>query len=170
MALKDMMGGVVKNTMNAAVGAVQKTTQEMQSQGVEGVATGLFGGYSAMTTQAATEQYGMYLLQGETYTRAFSLLRDKMLFTDKRIVFIDHQGATGVKTAVDSINLGGIIEVRLETGGFGFDHAELDLGYIVTRGGEIRWKHLEFPNGFNVQELYCILEGYAHENVMRLLS
>ncbi len=61
-----------------------------------------------MTLQAATEQYGMYLLPDEQYVRVFTLLRDKMLFTDKRIVFIDHQGATGVKEIIESISLDGI--------------------------------------------------------------
>lgn len=170
MALKDMMRDAARSTMNAATGAVQNAAQDMQSQGAMGVATGLFGGYTELTPEAATQQYGMYLLQGESFTRVFALLRDKMLFTNMRIIFIDHQGATGVKTTVDSINLKGIISVKLETGGLGFDHAEVELGYIATPHSHMETKKLEFPNGFNVQELYCLLEQYANENTTRLLG
>ena len=170
MALKDMVKNAAKSTMDAAQNAVQNAAQDISEQGAGGVATGFFGGYSEMTAQSAHEQYGMYLMQGEQYTRAFALLRDKMLFTDKRIVFIDHQGATGKKTAVESINLDSIVLVRLETGGFGFDHAEIDLGYVVTPHGAIIEKHLEFPNGFDVQGLYTLLESHAHANVSRMLS
>ena len=130
----------------------------------------MFGGYTELTVEAATQQYGMYLLQGEVYTRAFALLRDKMLFTNWRIVFIDHQGATGAKVVVDSINLDSIVSVRLETGGIGFDHAEVTFGYITTPYGATIEKRLEFPNGFDVRSLYCLLEGYAHANVTRILS
>ena len=166
MGLMDMAKGAAKQTMNAAQGAMQGATE----QGAGGVASGIFGGYSEMTTSTAYEQYGMYLMQGEQFTRAFALLRDKMLFTDRRIIFVDHQGATGKKAVVESINLDSIILVSLETGGIGFDHAELTLGYIVSPLSPTYEKHLEFPNGFNVQELYCLLEGYASQNVTRLLS
>ena len=166
MALRNLMN----DAMNKATNAVSQAAQDIAGQGTSGVVSGILGNYTEMTLQAATEQYGMYLLPGEQYVRAFTLLRDKMLFTDRRIVFIDHQGATGVKEIIESINLDGIVLVQLETAGFGFDRAEIYLGYLLTPYAEMVRKKLEFPKGFDVRGLYCLLEEYAHANVSRLLS
>ena len=46
----------------------------------------------------------MYLMHGESISRCFSLLRDKMLFTDKRIIFVDHQGGKGQKVVIETID------------------------------------------------------------------
>ena len=88
-------------------------------------------------------------------------------------MFIDHQGATGKKTAVESIYLSSIIGVELETGGAGFDHAELTFTYITShyyKAYDVKTasKRLDFPGGFNVQPLYALLEGYAYANVQRI--
>ena len=96
-----------------------------------------------------------------------------MLFTDRRVIFIDHQGMTGTKAAVVSIDLNSIVEVNLETGGMGFDHAELSFSYITSPyykvyGVQMATKTLEFPKGFDVQSLYGMLSELAYENVRRI--
>ena len=46
--------------------------------------------------------------------------------------FTDKQGATGTKMSVESINLASVVDVRMETSGFGFDDSELTFTYIKT--------------------------------------
>ena len=132
MALKDMMKDMASAAVSQAQGAVQdameRDTQAAKSSGV----SGMMGRYTEMSADAAQRDYGMYLMRGESFTRCFALVRDKMLFTDRRIIFIDHQGMTGTKAAVVSIDLQSIVDVRLETGGMGFDHAELSFAYITS--------------------------------------
>lgn len=169
MALKDMM----RDAANAAQDAVSKSAQGVRDQGAIGVMQGLSGSYTELSVEAASQEYGMYLMSGERFTQCFALLRDKLLFTDKRIIFIDHQGATGQKVAVETINLSSVVSVKLETGGFGFDHAEIVFEYITSPyykayGAQTAFKKLEFPNGFNVQPLYCALEELAYSNVAAL--
>ena len=82
---------------------------------------GLAGNYSEVSAEELTKEYGMYLMNDEKIVMGFKLVRDSLIFTDKRIIFTDKQGATGTKMSVQSINLFSIIDVQMETSGFGFD-------------------------------------------------
>ena len=174
MALKDMMKDMASAAVSQAQGAVQEAMErDTQTAKSGGVMSGMMGHYSEMSVDAAQKDYGMYLMRGESFTRCFALVRDKMLFTDRRVIFIDHQGLTGTKAAVVSIDLNSIVEVNLETGGMGFDHAELSFSYITSPyykvyGVQTATKTLEFPKGFDVQSLYGMLSELAYENVRRI--
>lgn len=174
MALKDMMKDMTSAAVSQAQGAVQEAMErDTQTAKSGGVMSGMMGHYSEMSVDAAQKDYGMYLMRGESFTRCFALVRDKMLFTDRRVIFIDHQGMTGTKAAVVSIDLNSIVEVNLETGGMGFDHAELSFSYITSPyykvyGVQTATKTLEFPKGFDVQSLYGMLSELAYENVRRI--
>lgn len=174
MALKDMMKDMASAAVSQAQGAVQEAMErDTQTAKSGGVMSGMMGHYSEMSVDAAQKDYGMYLMCGESFTRCFALVRDKMLFTDRRVIFIDHQGMTGTKAAVVSIDLNSIVEVNLETGGMGFDHAELSFSYITSPyykvyGVQTATKTLEFPKGFDVQSLYGMLSELAYENVRRI--
>lgn len=177
MALMDRVKDAANSAVQQAQGAVQEAMERDESnvrnQGAGGIMQGLMGNYSSLSPEDATRQYGMYLMPGESFVSCFALLRDKMMFTNKRIIFIDHKGMTGTKVRVDSINLNSVIDVRLETGGAGFDHAELSFSYFTSPyykayNPTTDSKVLEFPKGFNVQPLYCMLEELAYGNVERL--
>lgn len=177
MALKDMMkdmaNAAVSQAQSAVQDAIDRDQQTINGQGTSGVVQGVMGHYSELSAESAQQQYGMYLMRGESFTRCFALVRDKMLFTDCRIVFNDHQGMTGAKAAAVSIDLQSIVGVRLETAGMGFDHAELSFAYITSpyykvQGVQTETKTLEFPKGFDVQGLYSLLSELAYENVRRI--
>ena len=99
MAFKDMIKDAASTAMStaqdAAQAAMEHDRQQAKAQGGGGIMQGLMGNYSELPVEAIEQQYGMYLMQGERFATGFALLRDKILFTDRRIVFIDHQGATG---------------------------------------------------------------------------
>ena len=85
------------------------------------LASGMLGNMSEVSVEDLTKEYGAYLMEGETIQTGFRLVRDVVLFTDKRIIDFDKQGATGQKMRVDSINLSSVIHVSAETSGFGLD-------------------------------------------------
>ena len=93
---------------------------------------GVLNNYSEMTTEDMQKEYGMYLMDGEEITVGFKLVRDALIFTNKRIIFTDKQGATGVKMRVTSINLFSVVDVTMETAGFGFDDSELTFTYHLS--------------------------------------
>lgn len=170
--MKDMANAAVSQAQSAVQDAIDR---DQRGQGAGGVVQGMMGHYSELSAESAQRQYGMYLMRGESFTRCFALVRDKLLFTDRRIVFIDHQGMTGAKAAVVSIDLQSIVDVRLETGGAGFDHAELSFSYMAcpyykAYDAKVASKTLEFPKGFDVQSLYGMLAELAFENVRRINS
>lgn len=130
---------------------------------------GALNNYSEMDHQSMMNEYGMYLMDGEEITVGFKLIRDALIFTDKRIIFTDKQGATGTKMRIESINLFSIVDVTMETAGFEFDDSELTFTYIKTanlKAHEPQYvsHKLEFPKKYNVQPLYKLLQELAYSN------
>lgn len=141
--------------------------------GIKNILQGALGNYSSVPVETLVKEYGMYLMNGENITMGFKLIRDALIFTNKRIILTDKQGATGTKTRIKSINLFSIVDVTMETSGFGFDDSELTFTYISSpelKGHHVQYAShkLEFPKQFNVQELYLILQELAYENCLRI--
>lgn len=131
---------------------------------------GFMGNMSEVSVEELAKEYGAYLMDGETIQTGFRLVRDVVLFTDKRIVDFDKQGASGQKMRVDSINLSSIIHVSAETSGFGMDDSEINISYIsspyyrASGGVSVEEKTFEFPKKYNIQPLYKQLQEIAYEN------
>lgn len=135
---------------------------------------GLMGNLSEVTPEKLTQDYGMYLMNGESINTGFVLIRDVVIFTDKRIVFLDKQGATGQKARVSSIYLDSIISVSAETAGFGIDDCELNIDYIISpfyragSGVSVASKKFEFPKKYQIQGIYCWLQEVAYNNHLNI--
>ncbi len=141
--------------------------------GLKNLIQGGLSNYNEIPVEALTNEYGMYLMDGEVITIGFKLIRDALIFTNRRIIFTDKQGATGTKMRIKSINLYSIVDVTMETSGFGFDDSELTFTYISTphltgHNPQYASQKLEFPKKYNVQALYKILHELAYENFLRL--
>ena len=135
--------------------------------------SGLFGNYSEVSVQDLQKQYGDYLLPDEKIVMGFKLIRDSFIITDERLILIDHQGVTGKKTRVASINLNSIYDVTMETAGAGFDDSEITIHYITSpyyKANNIQTASYKFEFGkkFNVKPVYLALLAVARENNKRL--
>ncbi len=135
---------------------------------------GVLGNMSEVSVEDLTNEYGAYLMDGETIELGFQLVRDVVIFTDKRILDFDKQGATGKKMRVDSINLSTLIHISAETSGFGLDDSEINVYYIASpfmkasSGVAVSEKKFEFPKKYDIQPLYKQLQEIAYENHERL--
>ena len=78
------------------------------------------------------------LVEGEKVIVAFSSLRDKLIFTNKRIVAVNVQGLTGTKTSYSSIPLSKIQAFSIETAGVLDLDAEIDI--VISSLGTIRFE------------------------------
>lgn len=141
--------------------------------GMKNLLQGALGNYSEVPLAELEKEYSPYLMDNEKITMGFKLIRDALIFTDKRIIMTDKQGATGTKMRITSINLTSIVNVTMETSGFGFDDSELTFTYISSpelKGHHVEYQShkLEFPKKFNVQNLYKILQELAYENYLRI--
>lgn len=138
------------------------------------LAQGLMGNLSEQSVEKLTEEYRPYLMNGENIESGFTLIRDAVLFTNYRIIYVDKQGATGQKTRIDTIYLDSVINVSMETAGFGIDDSEIDIEYItspyykVSSGAATAKLKLEFPKRYSLQDLYRWLEEIAFANHNRI--
>ncbi|WP_182199324.1 PH domain-containing protein [Paraliobacillus salinarum] len=134
-----------------------------------GLMDGLLGNYSEVSKDELHNQYGQYLMPDEKIEMGFKLVRDTFIFTEKRLILLDHQGVTGKKTRIHSISMDSIFDVTIETAGTGFDDSELTIHYIVSpyyRANNVQTTTytFEFGKKFNVQPIYVALTTLAHEN------
>ena len=135
---------------------------------------GLMGNLSEVTPEKLTQDYGMYLMDGEVIHTGFVLVRDVVIFTDKRIIDLDKQGATGQKARVSSIYLDSIINVSAETAGFGLDDSELNIEFIsspyfkANGGVSVSSRKFEFPKKYQIQGIYKWLQVTAYTNHLNI--
>lgn len=125
---------------------------------------GLAGNMSEVDNKKLQEKYADYLLDEEIVESGYQLIRDAVIFTNIRILFIDHQGVTGNKVSFKSIFLTQIVNVEIETAGFGIDDSELTITYlenVYLKPREEKLLHLkfEFPKKTDLSPLYkCLLK------------
>jgi len=92
-----------------------------------GLLSGLLGLASDVDTGALARELEPILLPDETIEIAFQVLRDQMVFTDRRVVLVDKQGMTGRKRAYHSIPYRAITMFSVETAGSFDTDAELRI-------------------------------------------
>ena len=61
-------------------------------------------------------------MENEEIEIGFKLVRDALIFTNKRIILTDQIEATGVRMRIESINLYSVVAISMETAGLNFDH------------------------------------------------
>lgn len=134
---------------------------------------GVLGNMSEMSLDDIEKQYAQYLFDGEHFTMGYQLVRDLILFTDQRILFVDKQGATGKKQHFKSIYLMNIVDVEMETAGMGFDDSEITITcltsvYRRSYNETMKIYKFEFPKTTNIVPLYTMLGSLALQNRLQI--
>jgi hypothetical protein len=107
---------------------------------------GLFGNASEIDAKALQKELDALLAEGERLLRAFRIIRDLFVFTDKRLILIDKQGLTGKKTEYHSIPYKAISHFSVETAGTFDADAELKI-YVSSNPTPIQ---REFKRGTDI--------------------
>lgn len=81
------------------------------------IANAIFGTASEVDSDSLAEKFEPILVDGETVSGAFKLVRDLVVFTDRRLILVDKQGVTGKKTDYHSIPYRAISQFSVETAG-----------------------------------------------------
>lgn len=122
-----------------------------------GIFSGLLGNASEIDAQKAQKEHQPLLISDEEVQAAFRLIRDLILFTDKRMILVDKQGITGKKVEYLSIPYKSIKYFSVETAGrFDLD-AELKI-WIGNKAEPTVQKELK--KGVNIIALQKILAYY----------
>jgi hypothetical protein len=121
---------------------------------------GWFGqllGHDVEVDQAAIEQEIEQMLgEGETVLSAFRLIRDLMVFTDRRLILIDKQGITGRRREVLSVPYRSITHFRVTTTG----HFDLDAEVEIFVHGLPEPVKREFQNDKSIFAVQKALGTY----------
>lgn len=96
------------------------------------------------------------LVEGERVVKAFRIIRDMFVFTEKRLILIDKQGITGKKAEYHSIPYKSISHFSVETAGT-FD---LDAEMKIYISGNMNPIQREFRRGSNITDVQKTLAAF----------
>jgi hypothetical protein len=90
--------------------------------GSVGLLDGLMGNASEIDQAKIQGDFARVLAVGEQIEKAYQLIRDLFVFTNKRLILVDKQGLTGNKVEYHSLPYKSITHFSVETAG----HFDLD--------------------------------------------
>ncbi|MGX1119275.1 hypothetical protein RKD37_004638 [Streptomyces ambofaciens] len=117
----------------------------------------LFGNAHSIDPGQAQQEYARLLGQGEQVHAAYLLIRDTILFTDRRLILVDKQGITGKKTEYHSIPYRSITHFAVETAG----HFDLDAELKIWLSGS------QAPHPEDLHQGRRHLRGPGHPDPVR---
>jgi hypothetical protein len=121
-----------------------------------GLMDGLLGNASEIKLEDIQKEMGHLLANGEKIEKAYKLIRDLFLFTDKRLILVDKQGVTGKKVEYHSIPYKSITHFSIETAG----HFDLDAELKIWLSGTQLPIQKQFNKSLNIYELQSVLASY----------
>lgn len=99
-----------------------------------GLLDGMLGNASKIDPLKIQQEFAQILAPGESVEHAYQLIRDYFVFTDKRFVLVDKQGATGSKVEYHStpyrFGCGFVVGIVFAVGGW--IAFAVDQGYFVV--------------------------------------
>ncbi|MEP6632641.1 MAG: PH domain-containing protein [Luteimonas sp.] len=98
-----------------------------------GLIDSLLGNADEKPLAKISEEFAPLLAPGETLQHAFGLIRDLMVFTDRRLILVNKQGMTGKRVEYLSIPYRSIVMFSLETEG----HFDLDAELKIWLLGQV---------------------------------
>jgi hypothetical protein len=106
-----------------------------------GLLNSILGNASQVNINEIKAQFENVLVENENIEAAFSLFRDKMVFTNKRIIFLDKQNVTGSKKEYLSVPYHAVSVFSVESAGTFDADAEIklwvrELGQIIKKVGK----------------------------------
>ncbi|MCP8969612.1 PH domain-containing protein [Ectobacillus ponti] len=122
-----------------------------------GFLDGLMGNASEVSVKEVQSELKSILAAGEAVEKAYRLIRDVFVFTDKRLILVDKQGLTGKKTEYHSIPYRSITHFSVETAG-SFD---LDAELKIWVSGSQMPIQKQFNKNLNIYEVQSVLAAYV---------
>ncbi|MDZ5472067.1 PH domain-containing protein [Bacillus sp. 31A1R] len=122
-----------------------------------GIFDGLMGNASEVNIDDVQKEFSHILAPNERIEKAYKLIRDMFIFSNKRLILIDKQGLTGKKVEIHSIPYKNITHFSIETAGSLDLDAELKI-YISGLDTPIQ---KQFNKSLNIYELQSVLAEYV---------
>jgi hypothetical protein len=122
-----------------------------------GLLDGLLGNASEIDAAKLETEFSSVLAAGERIEKAYQLIRDLFVFTDKRLILVDKQGLTGSKIEYHSLPYRAITHFSIETGG----HFDLDAELKVWVSGSSTPFQKTFNKRLSIYEVQSVLASYV---------
>lgn len=122
-----------------------------------GLLSGLMGNASEVDDSDLEKVLANTLIDGEQVEKAYKVIRDMFIFTNKRLILIDKQGMTGSKVEMVSIAYSKITKFSKESAG----HFDLDAELKIWIGSDPTPISKEFKSGDNINEVYRVISQHA---------
>lgn len=121
-----------------------------------GLFNAILGQASEVSIDKIRNEFEPILVTGERIEKAYRVIRDMFVFTNKRLILVDKQGLTGSKVSYQSIPYSNIIRFSKESAGM----LDLDAELKIWIRGENEPIKKQFGKNNNVNEIYQILSQY----------
>lgn len=122
-----------------------------------GLLSGLMGNASEVDDDDLEKVLANTLIEGEQVEKAYRVVRDMFIFTNKRLILLDKQGVTGSKMEMISIAYSKITKFSKESAG----HFDLDAELKIWVGSDPTPISKDFKSGDNINDVYRIISQYA---------
>lgn len=122
-----------------------------------GLFDGLMGNASEVKIEEVQKEFANVLTSTETVEKAYKLIRDMFIFTNRRLILVDKQGVTGKKIEYHSIPYKNITHFSIETAG----NFDLDAELKIWISGTQMPIEKQFNKSLNIYELQSVLAEYV---------
>lgn len=122
-----------------------------------GIFNGLIGNASEVKIENLNKEYERILTKDEKIDKAYKIIRDLYIFTNKRLILVDKQGVTGKKTEYHSIPYSSITHFSIETNG----HFDLEAELKIWISGTALPITKNFNSSVNIYDLQKVLAEYC---------
>lgn len=118
--------------------------------------SGLMGHASEVSIEEISKEFQPLMVVGEHIEKAFKLIRDMLIFTNKRLIIVNKQGITGSKVEYLTVPYSSIKKFSKESAGM----LDLDADLKIWVTGEDTPIKQEFKKGDSINEVYQILSKH----------
>jgi hypothetical protein len=115
------------------------------------------GNASEVEPERIEEEFARVMAPGERIEKAYLLIRDLFVFTNKRLILVDKQGLTGNKVEYHSLPYRNITHFSVETAG----HFDLDAELKIWISGSPAPIQKTFNKKLNIYDVQSVLAGYV---------
>jgi len=122
-----------------------------------GLLDGLMGNASEVNIAEVQKECSNILAENENIEKAYRLIRDMFIFTNKRLILIDKQGVTGKKIEYHSIPYKSITHFSIETAG----NFDLDAELKIWISGTATPIQKQFNRNLNIYAVQSVLASYV---------
>jgi hypothetical protein len=122
-----------------------------------GLLSGLLGHAAEADVADVEKNLEQIIADDERVERAFQLVRDLIIFTNRRLLLVDRQGLTGKKTTYHSIPYRAITNFAVETAG----HLDLESELKIWISSQADPVQKTFTRGKTIFEVQKALATYV---------